>query len=285
VAVDRLSERALDELEPTDLLLEQASVYPLLTKEEEIALAKRVEQGDLEAKGRMINSNIRLVVSIARRYQGQGMPFADIVQEGMFGLIRAVEKFDHRKGFKFSTYATWWIRQAIQRGLDNRARTIRLPAHIAQRARKVGRVERELTVRLEHDPTDAEIAEEAGLDVEEVARIRALDYEPPSLDRRVGDDADSATLGELRPAEGPAPDEAVQELDIRARLERAVKLLPEAEQKVIAARFGAGGELLAPGERIERKLGVTAKEARELEARALARLAEMGDLQDLREAA
>ena len=285
MAVDRLSERALDELEPTDLLLEQASVYPLLTKEEEIALAKRVEQGDLEAKGRMINSNIRLVVSIARRYQGQGMPFADIVQEGMFGLIRAVEKFDHRKGFKFSTYATWWIRQAIQRGLDNRARTIRLPAHIAQRARKVGRVERELTVRLEHDPTDAEIAEEAGLDVEEVARIRALDYEPPSLDRRVGDDADSATLGELRPAEGPAPDEAVQELDIRARLERAVKLLPEAEQKVIAARFGAGGELLAPGERIERKLGVTAKEARELEARALARLAEMGDLQDLREAA
>ena len=127
MAVDRLSERALDELEPTDLLLEQASVYPLLTKEEEIALAKRVEQGDLEAKGRMINSNIRLVVSIARRYQGQGMPFADIVQEGMFGLIRAVEKFDHRKGFKFSTYATWWIRQAIQRGLDNRARTIRLP--------------------------------------------------------------------------------------------------------------------------------------------------------------
>ncbi|HWV87489.1 MAG TPA: sigma-70 family RNA polymerase sigma factor [Capillimicrobium sp.] len=285
MAVDRLSERALDELEPTDLLLEQASVYPLLTKEEEIVLAKRVEQGDLEAKGRMINSNIRLVVSIARRYQGQGMPFADIVQEGMFGLIRAVEKFDHRKGFKFSTYATWWIRQAIQRGLDNRARTIRLPAHIAQRARKVGRVERELTVRLEHDPTDAEIAEEAGLDVEEVARIRALDYEPPSLDRRVGDDADSATLGELRPADGPAPDEAVQELDIRARLERAVKLLPEAEQKVIAARFGAGGELLAPGERIERKLGVTAKEARELEARALARLAEMGDLQDLREAA
>ncbi|MBX5439978.1 MAG: sigma-70 family RNA polymerase sigma factor [Solirubrobacteraceae bacterium] len=285
MAVDRLSERALDELEPTDLLLEQASVYPLLTKEEEIVLAKRVEQGDLEAKGRMINSNIRLVVSIARRYQGQGMPFADIVQEGMFGLIRAVEKFDHRKGFKFSTYATWWIRQAIQRGLDNRARTIRLPAHIAQRARKVGRVERELTVRLEHDPTDAEIAEEAGLDVEEVARIRALDYEPPSLDRRVGDDADSATLGELRPAEGPAPDEAVQEMDIRARLERAVKLLPEAEQKVIAARFGAGGEILAPGERIERKLGVTAKEARELEARALARLAEMSELQDLREAA
>ncbi len=285
MAVDRLSERALDELEPTDLLLEQASVYPLLTKEEEVVLAKRVEQGDLNAKGRMINSNIRLVVSIARRYQGQGMPFADIVQEGMFGLIRAVEKFDYRKGYKFSTYATWWIRQAIQRGLDNRARTIRLPAHIAQRARKVGRVERELTVRLEHDPTDAEIAKEAGLEVDEVTRIRALDYEPPSLDRRVGDDSDSATLGELRPSDGPAPDEAVQEMDIRARLERAVKSLPEAEQKVIAARFGAGGELLAPGERIERKLGVTAKEARELEARALARLADIGDLQDLREVA
>jgi RNA polymerase primary sigma factor len=285
VAVDRLHERALDELEPTDLLLEQASVYPLLTKEEEVVLAKRVEQGDLHAKGRMINSNIRLVVSIARRYQGQGMPFADIVQEGMFGLIRAVEKFDYRKGYKFSTYATWWIRQAIQRGLDNRARTIRLPAHIAQRARKVGRVERELTVRLEHDPTDAEIAKEAGLEVDEVTRIRALDYEPPSLDRRVGDDADSATLGELRPSDGPAPDEAVQQLDIQARLERAVKMLPENEQRVTAARFGAGGELLAPGERIERKLGVTAKEARELEARALQKLAELPELQDLREAA
>jgi RNA polymerase primary sigma factor len=233
----------------------------------------------------MINSNIRLVVSIARRYQGQGMPFADIVQEGMFGLIRAVEKFDYRKGFKFSTYATWWIRQAIQRGLDNRARTIRLPAHIAQRARKVGRVERELTVRLEHDPTDAEIAEEAGLEVDEVTRIRALDYEPPSLDRRVGDDSDSATLGELRPSDGPGTEEAVQQLDIQARLEQAVKMLPEAEQRVIAARFGAGGELLAPGERIERKLGVTAKEARELEARALQRLAELPELQDLREAA
>jgi RNA polymerase primary sigma factor len=285
VAVDRLSERSLDELEPTDLLLEQASVYPLLTKDEEVVLAKRVEMGDLHAKGRMINSNIRLVVSIARRYQGQGMPFADIVQEGMFGLIRAVEKFDYRKGYKFSTYATWWIRQAIQRGLDNRARTIRLPAHIAQRARKVGRVERELTVRLEHDPTDAEIAKEAGLEVDEVTRIRALDYEPPSLDRRVGDDSDSATLGELRPSDGPAPDEAVQQLDIQARLERAVKMLPEAEQRVIAARFGAGGELLAPGERIERKLGVTAKEARELEARALQKLAELPELQDLREAA
>jgi RNA polymerase primary sigma factor len=285
VAVDRLHERPLDELEPTDLLLEQASVYPLLTKEEEVVLAKRVEQGDLHAKGRMINSNIRLVVSIARRYQGQGMPFADIVHEGMFGLIRTVENFVYRKGYKFSTYATWWIRQAIQRGLDNRARTIRLPAHIAQRARKVGRVERELTVRLEHDPTDAEIAKAAGLEVDEVTRIRARDYEPPSLDRRVGDDSDSATLGELRPSDGPAPDEAVQELDIRARLERAVKLLPEAEQKVIAARFGAGGELLAPGERLERKLGVTAKEARELEARALQRLSEMGELADLREAA
>jgi RNA polymerase primary sigma factor len=285
VATNRLNERPLDELEATDLLLEQASVYPLLTKDEEIVLAKRVEQGDLEAKGRMINSNIRLVVSIARRYQGQGMPFADIVQEGMFGLIRAVEKFDHRKGFKFSTYATWWIRQAIQRGLDNRARTIRLPAHIAQRARKVGRIERELAVRREHDPTDAEIAKEAGLEVEEVTRIRALDYEPPSLDRRVGDDNDSATLGELRPSDGPLPEEAVQAMDLQARLERAVATLPEAERKVIAARFGAGGELLAPGERVERRLGVSAKEAKDLEARALRKLAEMPELQDLREAA
>src|SRR5829696_803699 len=152
-AADYQVDPTLDSLQ---LLLREAGKYPLLKPHEEIELAKRIEKGDLDAKDRMINSNLRLVVSNARRYQGQGLSLGDLIQEGMLGLIRAVEKFDWRKGFRFSTYATLWIRQAIQRGLENTSRTIRLPVHVAQRSRKVGRVERELTTKLGHEPTDEE---------------------------------------------------------------------------------------------------------------------------------
>ena len=258
-----------------DLLLRQAAIHRLLTKEEEIELAQAIERGSLEAKDRMINANIRLVVSIARRYQGQGLVFGDIVQEGMLGLIRAAEKFDYRKGYKFSTYATFWIRQAIQRGLDNTARTIRLPAHIAGRTRKVGRIERELTVRLERDPTDEEIAKEADMEVDEVAHLRSLDYDPPSLDKRVNDESDSATLGELHASSGPLPDEEVLSADIARRLERAVAGLPKRERAVIEARFSGGPT----------NLGMSRREADELEARALARLREDGKLEDLKDVA
>ena len=258
-----------------DLLLRQAAVHKLLTKEEEIVLAKAIERGDMMAKDRMVNANIRLVVSIARRYQGQGLVFGDIVQEGMLGLIRASEKFDYRKGYKFSTYATFWIRQAIQRGLDNTARTIRLPAHIAGRTRKIGRIERELTVKLERDPTDEEIADLADMEVEEVAHLRSLDYEPPSLDRRVGDDSDSATLGELHAAQGPGPEEAVVDADVAARLEGAIGLLPDRERAVIEARFLGGSP----------KLGLSRREADELEQRALSRLRDVDELQALRDVA
>jgi RNA polymerase primary sigma factor len=164
----RREDVVLEGLDSVDLLLREASRYPLLNKEQEVELAQRVERGDLEAKARMVNANVRLVVSLARRYQGQGLSLGDTIQEGMLGLIRAVEKFDWRKGYKFSTYATFWIRQAIQRGLDNTARQIRLPAHVAQKVRKLRRVERELTVKLERDPTDAELAAAAELEVEEV---------------------------------------------------------------------------------------------------------------------
>ena len=160
-------------LDSLQLLLREAGRYPLLKPSEEIELAKRIEKGDLAAKDRMINSNLRLVVANARRYQGQGLALGDLIQEGMLGLIRAVEKFDWRKGFRFSTYATLWIRQAIQRGLENTSRTIRLPVHVAQRSRKVGRIERELTTKLGHEPTDEEIASAADLPLDQAKISRA----------------------------------------------------------------------------------------------------------------
>ncbi len=168
------------------IFLNELRNHPLLSKDEEAELAKRVEQGDLEAKERMINSNLRLVVSIAKKYQGQELSLLDLIQEGIFGLIRAVEKFDHRKGFKFSTYATFWIRQAIQRGLANKARTIRIPVHIGQRERKIVRAERDLAARLGREPTDAEIAAEAELPIDQVEEVRAAARTVTSLDRPSG---------------------------------------------------------------------------------------------------
>src|SRR5437868_5913233 len=167
------------------LLMREARNWPLLTPAEEIELAKQIERGDLVAKERMVNSNLRLVMSIARRYQGQGLSMGDLVQEGTLGLIRAVEKFDWRKGFRFSTYATLWIRQSIQRGLENTSRTIRLPVHVAQRSRKVGRIERELTTKLGHEPTDEEIAAVADLPLADVIEIRDASRVVTSLDRPV----------------------------------------------------------------------------------------------------
>ena len=188
-------------VDSVDLLLREASRYPLLKPHQEIELAQRIEKGDLEAKDLLVNSNLRLVVSIARRYIGHGLPMTDLVQEGMLGLIRAAEKFDWRKGFRFSTYATLWIRQSIQRGLDNTARMVRLPANIAQRARKVARMTSDLTKQLERDPSLEEIAEACDLSAEEVAAIREVDYTPPSLNTPVGDD-EGGELGHLIAAEG-----------------------------------------------------------------------------------
>src|SRR5215210_7863438 len=197
-------------MDSLQLLLREAGRYPLLKPSEEIELAKRIEKGDLDAKDRMINSNLRLVVANARRYQGQGLALGDLIQEGMLGLIRAVEKFDWRKGFRFSTYATLWIRQAIQRGLENTSRTIRLPVHVAQRARKVGRVERELATKLGHEPSNEEIALAAELPLEEVIEIRKAERAIASLDKPVGEDGDTS-LGDLLAIQTPSVDEEVQE--------------------------------------------------------------------------
>jgi RNA polymerase primary sigma factor len=222
-------EDAYQEVDPTldslQLLLREAGRYRLLTPAEEIELAKRIEKGDLDAKDRMINSNLRLVVSNARRYQGQGLALGDLIQEGMLGLIRAVEKFDWRKGFRFSTYATLWIRQAIQRGLENTSRTIRLPVHVAQRSRKVGRIERELTTKLGHEPSDEEIASAADLPLAEVIEIRKAERAVVSLDKPVGDDGDTS-LGDLISIETPAVDEEVHEALTSQTLLNAIAELP-----------------------------------------------------------
>src|SRR5690349_7911188 len=198
-------------MEPLEQLLREAGRFRLLEPHEEIELAKRIERGDLAAKDRLINCNLRLVVSVARKYQGQGLSMNDLVQEGMLGLIRAAEKFDWRKGFRFSTYATLWIRQSIQRGLENSSRTIRLPVHIAQRERKINRTERELATRLGREPTEEEIAEAVELPVDQVIEIRKAARPLTSLDQPIGEDGETS-FGELITAEQPlVEDEVVQD--------------------------------------------------------------------------
>src|SRR5436309_10858130 len=185
------------------LFLNEAGRYPLLTAAEEVELAKAIERGDPVAKDRMVNSNLRLVVSIAKKYQGHGLSLLDLIQEGIIGLIRAVEKFDWRRGFKFSTYATWWIRQAVQRGVANKSRTIRIPVHIVEREQKIARAERELIAQHERPPTDEEVAKRSGLPVTQVREVKRAARAVTSLDRTVGAD-DSASYGDLFAAEQPA---------------------------------------------------------------------------------
>ena len=280
-AADYQVDPTLDSLQ---LLLREAGKYPLLKPHEEIELAKRIERGDLAAKDRMINSNLRLVVSNARRYQGQGLTLGDLIQEGMLGLIRAVEKFDWRKGFRFSTYATLWIRQAIQRGLENTSRTIRLPVHVAQRSRKVGRIERELTTKLGHEPTDEEIAAVADLPLADVIEIRKADRAVVSLDKPVGEDGDTS-LGDLISLESPSVDEEVHEQLSSETLLDAIAGLPDQERDVIEMRFGAGDQEPQTLSQAGRKLGVSTERARQIEERALRRLSQRPELIALREAA
>src|ERR687893_1480463 len=235
-------------------------------------------------KYRMINSNLRLVISVARKYQGQGLTLGDLIQEGMLGLIRASEKFDWRKGFKFSTYATLWIRQSIQRGLENSARTIRLPVHIGQRHRKINRVERELAVQLGREPTEEEIAAIVDLPVEEVIEIRRAARPVSSLDQPVGEDGETA-LGDLLTDDRSEPADEVAESASMQAVQRAVSQLPERERNVVELRFGINGEAPTPLRETGRRLGLSAERVRQLEEQALATLARSGELDTLREAA
>jgi RNA polymerase primary sigma factor len=267
-----------------ELFLRRARAHPLLTAAEEIELAKRIERGDLDAKDRMINSNLRLVVSQARRYQGHGLPMEDLVQEGMLGLIRAVEKFDWRRGFKFSTYGTLWIRQALQRGLQNHGRTIRLPVHVAQRQAKVRKIESELGTKLAREPTDEEVADVAMLPVEEVAELRELTRGLTSLDQPVGEDGETA-LGDLLSSDRPDPVQEIAEAERDRTINEIVAQLPEAERSVIRLRFGLSGDEPRSLRQTGTELGIPMSQARELEAQGLSRLAASQDLEQLREAA
>jgi RNA polymerase primary sigma factor len=266
------------------LFLNEVGRYPLLTAEEEVELAKRIERGDKEAKDRMVNSNLRLVVSIAKKYQGHGLSLLDLIQEGIIGLIRAVEKFDWRRGYKFSTYATWWIRQAVQRGVANKARTIRIPVHIVEREQRIARAERELSAKLEREPTDQEVAKAAKLSVKQVREVRAAARAVASLDKPVGEENGTA-FGDLFAGEGARPEE---ELSVSLReeaLRDAVGELPDRERTVIRLRYGIDGEEPRSLEDIGRTLGLTRERVRQIESQALARLAVNREIEAFREAA
>ena len=285
--VERRSDAHRAATQTTDsfqIFVNQASRYPLLTREEEVELAQRIERGDLEAKERLINSNLRLVIKFARRYQGHGLSLQDLVQEAMLGLIRATEKFDWRRGYKFSTYAVLWIKQAIQRGLDNSGRAVRIPAHIAQRERTVHRVESELSAELNREATDKEIAKKAKLPLDEVKAVRDLTRVTTSLDAPVGEDGDT-TLGELRGGTAPGVEDEVTERDRERVVSEAIATLPADEARVIELRFGTGGAPEASLRDVARELGVTQERARQLEARGLKRLASNPDLAGWRAAA
>jgi RNA polymerase primary sigma factor len=262
----------------------RASRYPLLTAAEEVELAQRIERGDLEAKERMINSNLRLVISQARRFQGQGLPMGDLVQEGMLGLIRAVEKFDWRKGFKFSTYAVLWIKQSIQRGLANSGATIRIPVHIGQRERKVKKSERELAVKLGRQPTEEELVAATGLPAEQVREALELTKHLASLDQSVSEDSETR-LGDLLPSERPQPEDEVVDALAGARVRELVGRLPVEERDLVTLRFGLAGDEPASVREAGQRLGLSAERTRRLEEQALARLAESGELEELRQAA
>jgi RNA polymerase primary sigma factor len=266
------------------LFLRDVRRYPLLTAEEEVELAKRIERGDLEAKERMVNSNLRLVVSLAKKYQGHELSLLDLIQEGILGLIRAAEKFDYRKGYKFSTYATFWIRQAISRGLANQGRTIRIPVHIGQRERKIARVERELAVKLEREPTDEEVAQAADITVTELQETRDAARTVTSLDRPIGEEGDTA-FGDLFASDEPEPSEEV-EIGLREEAVRsALQTLPEQERQVIKLRFGINGDNPTPLREAGRQLGLSPERVRRIEHKALQRLAETREVEGLSEAA
>jgi RNA polymerase primary sigma factor len=266
------------------LFLNEAGRYPLLTAAQEVELAKRIEAGEKQAKDLLVNSNLRLVVSIAKKYQGHGLTLLDLIQEGIIGLIRAAEKFDWRKGFKFSTYATWWIRQAVQRGVANKARTIRIPVHIVEREQKISRSERELVAKLERAPTLEELAKHSKLPIKQVREVRAAARAVASLDKPVGD-GDTATYGDLFASDEKTPAEQV-EVDLTERaLHQAVGELPEREQRILKLRYGLNGEADPKSlEEIGRILGITRERVRQLEGDALRRLAESREIAGMKAA-
>lgn len=258
--------------DPVRMYLKEIGRVPLLTAEEEIELAKRIEQGDEDAKRRLAEANLRLVVSIAKRYVGRGMLFLDLIQEGNMGLIKAVEKFDYDKGFKFSTYATWWIRQAITRAIADQARTIRIPVHMVETINKLIRVSRQLLQELGREPTPEEIAKEMDLSVEKVREIMKIAQEPVSLETPIGEEDDSHLGDFIEDQDALAPADAAAYELLKEQLEDVLDTLTEREENVLRLRFGLDDGRTRTLEEVGKVFGVTRERIRQIEAKALRKL-------------
>ena len=258
--------------DPVRMYLKEIGRVPLLSADEEIKLAKRMEDGDLEAQKRLAEANLRLVVSIAKRYVGRGMLFLDLIQEGNLGLIKAVEKFDYNKGYKFSTYATWWIRQAITRAIADQARTIRIPVHMVETINKLIRVSRQLLQSLGREPSPEEIAKEMDVSVDRVREIMKIAQEPVSLETPIGEEEDSHLGDFIEDHDAPAPAEAASFVLLKEQLEDVLDTLTEREEKVLRLRFGLDDGRARTLEEVGQNFGVTRERIRQIEAKALRKL-------------
>jgi RNA polymerase primary sigma factor len=278
--LDLTVEPSLDSLR---LYLREIGKVPLLTADQEVYLAKRIERGDMSAKTQMIEANLRLVVSIAKSYLGRGLSFLDLIQEGSLGLIRAVEKFDYRKGYKFSTYATWWIRQAVTRAIADKARTIRIPVHMVEKLNKVVHIERQLVQRLGREPNPEEIAEELEMTLDEVRDILRMSQLPISLEKPIGEEEESS-LGDFVPDDSAeSPYDTAQVQLRREDIKRALDALPERERQVIELRFGLLGEQPCTLEEVGRAFGVTRERIRQIENNTLKKLEGLPEAQGLKD--
>jgi RNA polymerase primary sigma factor len=291
-AVEAMTADELDE--PADvefstdslqLFLKDIGRVDLLTAAQEVELAKRIERGDHRAKQEMVEANLRLVVSIAKRYRNQGLPFLDLIQEGTIGLVRAAEKFDWRKGYKFSTYATWWIRQAVARALADKARTIRMPVHVVEKLNKITRTERKLRAERGREPSNLDIADDLDMSIEEVESIRRTSQTPVSLEKPVGDEEESEFGHFIEDENAPLPDEAADTAFRAAALQKCLNALSPRERRVLELRYGLNGEQPCTLDEVGRTFAVTRERIRQIENQGLKKLRALADSQKLRDVA